>query len=142
MGHTRPHFDKMQEETVQPQSQSNETPLEQQLAEAIVDAVRRFDPSLKFFGLAGSGMIDAARRAGLTPVEEVFADRGYMPDGSLVPAYAGIRPKIVPPSIATQDFRIAGPQDHGIPGLVQLFGIESPGLTSALALAEHVRAMV
>ncbi|RYZ12224.1 MAG: 5-oxoprolinase subunit PxpA [Comamonadaceae bacterium] len=55
------------------------------LADAICEAVRRFDPSLKFFGLAGSGMIEAARRAGLTPVEEVFADRGYMPDGSLVP---------------------------------------------------------
>ncbi|RYY93573.1 MAG: LamB/YcsF family protein, partial [Comamonadaceae bacterium] len=49
------------------------------------EAVRLFDPALKFVGLAGSGMIDAARRAGLVPVEEVFADRGYMSDGSLVP---------------------------------------------------------
>jgi len=55
------------------------------LAEAICEAVRRFDPGLRFFGLAGSGMISAAERAGLTPVEEVFADRGYQPDGSLVP---------------------------------------------------------
>jgi UPF0271 protein len=55
------------------------------LADAICEAVRRFDPGLKFFGLAGSGMIAAAERAGLQPVEEVFADRGYMPDGSLVP---------------------------------------------------------
>jgi UPF0271 protein len=55
------------------------------LAEALCEAVRRFDPGLRFFGLAGSGMIDAAERAGLKPVEEVFADRGYMPDGSLVP---------------------------------------------------------
>ncbi|MBO9648329.1 MAG: 5-oxoprolinase subunit PxpA [Variovorax sp.] len=55
------------------------------LADAICEAVRRFDPKLRFFGLAGSGMITAAERAGLTPVEEVFADRGYMPDGSLVP---------------------------------------------------------
>lgn len=55
------------------------------LAEALCEAVRRFDPGLRFFGLAGSGMIGAARRAGLRPVEEVFADRGYMPDGSLVP---------------------------------------------------------
>jgi UPF0271 protein len=54
------------------------------LADALCEAVRSFDPSLKFFGLAGSGMIDAARRAGLTPVEEVFADRGYNVDGSLV----------------------------------------------------------
>ena len=63
----------------------NQAVKEPELAAAIVDAVRHFDPSLKFFGLAGSGMIDAARRAGLEPVEEVFADRGYMPDGSLVP---------------------------------------------------------
>ena len=54
------------------------------LADALCDAVRRFNPKLKFFGLAGSDMIDAARRAGLTPVEEVFADRGYNADGSLV----------------------------------------------------------
>ena len=63
----------------------NQAVKEPELADALCEAVRRFDPSLKFFGLAGSGMIDAARRAGLTPVEEVFADRGYMPDGSLVP---------------------------------------------------------
>jgi UPF0271 protein len=55
------------------------------LADAIVAAVKAFDPGLKFFGLAGSGMITSAERAGLQPVEEVFADRGYMPDGSLVP---------------------------------------------------------
>ena len=54
------------------------------LADALCEAVKRFDPSLKFFGLAGSGMIEAATRAGLQPVEEVFADRAYNPDGSLV----------------------------------------------------------
>ncbi|HZF86394.1 MAG TPA: 5-oxoprolinase subunit PxpA [Burkholderiaceae bacterium] len=63
----------------------NQAVKEPELAAALCEAVRKFDPSLKFFGLAGSGMIEAARRAGLTPVEEVFADRGYMPDGSLVP---------------------------------------------------------
>jgi len=63
----------------------NQAVKEPELAAAIVDAVRRFDPGLRFFGLAGSGMIGAAERAGLKPVEEVFADRGYMPDGSLVP---------------------------------------------------------
>jgi len=54
------------------------------LADALCEAVKRFDPSLKFFGLAGSGMIEAAHRAGLQPVEEVFADRAYNADGSLV----------------------------------------------------------
>jgi L-2-hydroxyglutarate oxidase LhgO len=74
---------------------------------------------------------------------DVFYDavRRYWPglkDGALQPGYAGIRPKIVPPSVARQDFVVQGPQTHGIPGLINLFGIESPGLTAALALAEHV----
>jgi 5-oxoprolinase (ATP-hydrolysing) subunit A len=55
------------------------------LAEAIVAAVRAFDPRVVVFGLANSRLIEAARRAGLPWAEEVFADRGYMPDGSLVP---------------------------------------------------------
>ena len=63
----------------------NQAVKESELADALCEAVRRFDPGLRFFGLAGSGMIGAAERAGLKPVEEVFADRGYMPDGSLVP---------------------------------------------------------
>jgi UPF0271 protein len=63
----------------------NQAVKEPLLAEALCEAVRRFDPGLRFFGLAGSGMIGAAERAGLRAVEEVFADRGYMPDGSLVP---------------------------------------------------------
>lgn len=63
----------------------NQAVKEPELAAALCEAVRQFDPALKFFGLAGSAMIAAAAQAGLTPVEEVFADRGYMPDGSLVP---------------------------------------------------------
>ena len=61
-----------------------------------------------------------------------------LPDGALVPAYAGIRPKISGPDEAARDFCIQGPKDHGVPGLVNLFGIESPGLTSALAIGERV----
>ncbi|WP_024518997.1 NAD(P)/FAD-dependent oxidoreductase [Bradyrhizobium sp. Tv2a-2] len=61
-----------------------------------------------------------------------------LPDGALMPSYSGMRPKIVPPQIATQDFVIQGPREHGIGGLVNLFGIESPGLTSSLAIAAHV----
>jgi L-2-hydroxyglutarate oxidase LhgO len=64
-----------------------------------------------------------------------------LPDGALIPAYSGIRPKIVPPEVASQDFVIEGPADHGIAGLINLFGIESPGLTSSLAIAEHVAAL-
>ena len=61
-----------------------------------------------------------------------------LPDGALMPSYSGIRPKIVPPSVAYQDFLIQGPKDHGVEGLINLFGIESPGLTSSLAIADYV----
>ena len=64
-----------------------------------------------------------------------------LPDGALAPSYAGIRPKIVPPAIARQDFMIQGPRDHGVAGLINLFGIESPGLTSSLAIADSVAAL-
>ncbi len=58
--------------------------------------------------------------------------------GLLTPAYSGIRPKIVPQGAPAQDFVIQDRSVHGIPGLINLFGIESPGLTSALAIASHV----
>jgi L-2-hydroxyglutarate oxidase LhgO len=61
-----------------------------------------------------------------------------LPDDALLPSYSGIRPKIVPPAVAVQDFMIQGPQDHGVAGLINLFGIESPGLTSSLAIADYV----
>ena len=53
-------------------------------------------------------------------------------------AYAGIRPKIHDPGEPAADFRFNDPAAHGVPGLVNLFGIESPGMTSSLAIAEHV----
>ena len=65
-----------------------------------------------------------------------------LPDDALLPDYAGIRPKIVPPEVARQDFVIQGAAAHGVAGLVNLFGIESPGLTASLALAEAVAALV
>lgn len=71
--------------------------------------------------------------------------RRYWPglqDGALTPAFAGIRPKITAPDEPAADFLIQGPPQHGIPGLVNLFGIESPGLTSCLAIADHVAALV
>ena len=62
-------------------------------------------------------------------------------DGRLQPAYAGVRPKIVGPGEPDADFRIDGPAAHGVPGLVHLYGIESPGLTAALAIGARVAAM-
>jgi L-2-hydroxyglutarate oxidase LhgO len=74
----------------------------------------------------GAGFADAIRR--YWPA---------LPDDALQPAYAGVRPKISGPGEAAADFRIDGPAVHGVPGLVNLFGIESPGLTACLAIAEE-----
>ena len=60
-----------------------------------------------------------------------------LPDGALQPAYAGVRPKILPPG-QDADFVIQGQETHGLPGLVNLFGIESPGLTASIAIAGEV----
>jgi L-2-hydroxyglutarate oxidase LhgO len=61
-----------------------------------------------------------------------------LPDGALLPGYSGIRPKTAGPGEPAPDFQIQGPREHGVPGLVHLFGIESPGLTASLALADAV----
>jgi L-2-hydroxyglutarate oxidase LhgO len=61
-----------------------------------------------------------------------------LPDAALTPAYTGVRPKISAPGEPAADFRIDAAAQHGVPGLVNLFGIESPGLTACLAIAEHV----
>ncbi len=65
-----------------------------------------------------------------------------LPPGALQPAYAGVRPKISGPGEPAADFMIQGPAQHGVRGLVNLFGIESPGLTASLAIAQRVVAMV
>jgi L-2-hydroxyglutarate oxidase LhgO len=61
-----------------------------------------------------------------------------LPDGALLPGYSGIRPKTAGPGEPAPDFHIQGPREHGVPGLVHLFGIESPGLTASLSLAAAV----
>ena len=76
----------------------------------------------------------------------VFVDviRRYwpaLPDDVLAPAYAGIRPKLSGPGDPAADFVIAGPDEHGVAGLINLFGIDSPGLTSSLAIAEYVASL-
>lgn len=68
-----------------------------------------------------------------------------LPDGALQPGYTGIRPRLAGPESlhnAGTDFVIQGPREHGVAGLVNLFGIESPGLTSSLAIGEHVAALL
>jgi L-2-hydroxyglutarate oxidase LhgO len=65
-----------------------------------------------------------------------------LPDGSLQPAYSGIRPKLGPAGTPAADFMIQGPREHGVAGLVNLYGIESPGLTASPAIAERVVQML
>ena len=75
----------------------------------------------------------------------ITAIRRYYPaldETRLQPGYTGIRPKISGPTEAAADFLIAGPEQHGVPGLVHLLGVESPGLTASLALADDVLARV
>jgi L-2-hydroxyglutarate oxidase LhgO len=98
----------------------------------------RFGPDVEWVN-AIDYAVDPARAERFYP-----AIRRYwpaLPDGALMPSYSGIRPKIVPPAVAAQDFLIQGPKDHGVAGLINLFGIESPGLTSSLAIADHVSGM-
>uniref|UniRef100_Q07J73 FAD dependent oxidoreductase n=1 Tax=Rhodopseudomonas palustris (strain BisA53) TaxID=316055 RepID=Q07J73_RHOP5 len=95
----------------------------------------RFGPDVEWIE-AIDYQVDPARAERFYP-----AIRRYwpaLPDGALMPGYAGIRPKIVPKTIAVQDFAIQGPQQHGVEGLINLFGIESPGLTACLAIADFV----
>jgi L-2-hydroxyglutarate oxidase LhgO len=84
--------------------------------------------------------VDPARAAGF--YAEVRRYWPGLPDGALQPSYSGVRPKIHAPGEKAPDFRVDGPRLHGIPGLVNLFGIESPGLTSALAIGEEVLALL
>ena len=75
------------------------------------------------------------------PIHSMRASARYWPtlaDGTLVPDYSGIRPKLTGPGQPAADFMIEGPAQHGMAGLVHLFGIESPGLTSALSIAQDV----
>jgi L-2-hydroxyglutarate oxidase LhgO len=73
------------------------------------------------------------------------AIRRYYPglkDGALQPGYTGIRPKVGGPGEPAADFMIRGPRDHGVSGMVNLYGIESPGLTASLAIADHVAGLL
>ncbi|HZY15344.1 MAG TPA: FAD-dependent oxidoreductase, partial [Ramlibacter sp.] len=104
----------------------------------------KFGPDIEWLDVAVPEQIDW--RVDPARADAFYAEvRRYwpgLPDGALAPSYSGVRPKIHGPHEKAPDFRIDGPQLHGVPGLVNLFGIESPGLTSALAIAELVVGMV
>ncbi|NIJ41664.1 L-2-hydroxyglutarate oxidase LhgO [Parvibaculum indicum] len=100
----------------------------------------RFGPDVEWVEPGADGGLDYS----VDPARgEIFyeAIRRYwpaLPAGALVPAYAGIRPKLQNPGEPPRDFCISGPDEHGLAGLVNLFGIESPGLTASLSLADYV----
>lgn len=96
----------------------------------------RFGPDVEWVDSPEDFQVDMARATGFAS-----SIRSYwpgLPDGALQPAYAGIRPKLLQGGQPLQDFLILGPAEHGVAGMVHLLGIESPGLTSSLALAEEV----
>ena len=104
----------------------------------------RFGPDVEWIEPAADGSLDYA----VDPTRsESFYDavRRYWPalkDGALQPGYSGVRPKIVPKGAPGQDFVVQDGRVHGIPAMLNLFGIESPGLTAAVAIGDHVAEMV
>jgi len=95
----------------------------------------RFGPDVQWID-AYDFNVDPARVATFYPAIRTYWPG--LPDGTLVPDYAGIRPKLTGQGEPAADFMIDGPADHGLPRLVHLFGIESPGLTASLSLAQEV----
>ena len=80
--------------------------------------------------------VDAARAAAFEA--DIRTYWPGLPQGALQPAYSGVRPKLQGPGEPAHDFVLQGPAEHGVPGLMNLFGIESPGLTASLAVADEV----
>jgi L-2-hydroxyglutarate oxidase LhgO len=100
----------------------------------------RFGPDLEWLDADDPAAIDYTVNPARAVAFEQAVRRYWpgLPDGALQPAYSGVRPKIHGPDQPAPDFRIDGPLQHGVAGLVNLFGIESPGLTSSMAIAEAV----
>ncbi|HJV70711.1 NAD(P)/FAD-dependent oxidoreductase [Ideonella sp.] len=102
----------------------------------------RFGPSFRWVDEVDY-RVDAADGAGFAAeVMRYWPGLAERPADALQPGYAGVRPKISGPGEPAADFRLDGPALHGVPGLVNLFGIESPGLTAALAIGEEVAALL
>lgn len=104
----------------------------------------KFGPDIEWLDVQSPEQIDY--RVDPARADGFYAEvRRYwpeLPDGALAPSYSGVRPKIHGPHEKAPDFRIDGPAFHGVPGLLNLFGIESPGLTSALAIGEMAVAVL
>ncbi len=100
----------------------------------------KFGPDVQWVDSPDDLVVDPRR--GEAFYAEVRRYWPQLPDGALIPGYAGMRPKISGPGEPAADFVIQGPADHGVAGLVNLFGIESPGLTSSLAIGEAVQGLL
>jgi len=100
----------------------------------------KFGPDVQWVDSPDDLVVDPAR--GDAFYAEVRKYWPALPEGALIAGYAGIRPKIQSPHEPARDFMIQGPAEHGVAGLVNLFGIESPGLTSSLAIGSHVAAQL
>jgi len=95
----------------------------------------RFGPDVEWINDLDYDVDPARADAFYAAVRAYYPD---LPDGSIQPGYSGIRPKLQAPGEAARDFLVQGPSEHGISGLVNLYGIESPGLTASLAIADQV----
>lgn len=104
-----------------------------------LDGSVRFGPDVEWVDSIDYGIDEQRAHAFYAAIRDYWPG---LPDGALHPAYSGVRPKIAGPGQKPADFVIAGPADHGLPGLVNLLGIESPGLTAALSIAAHVRKLL
>lgn len=95
----------------------------------------RFGPDIRYLDSIDYRVDETLRDAFASAISRYFP---ALDSTRLVPGYAGIRPKLSGPGEAAEDFMLQMPADHGLPGLVNLFGIESPGLTASLAIAERI----
>jgi L-2-hydroxyglutarate oxidase LhgO len=100
----------------------------------------RFGPDVEWVQDTSDYGVDPRRSHVFYPAIRTYYP--HLPDGALQPSYSGIRPKLSGPGQPASDFVLQGKSEHGVRGLVNLFGIESPGLTSSLAIAQAVVAMV
>tara|TARA_Y100000994_G_scaffold17791_1_gene13178 strand:- start:225 stop:1349 length:1125 start_codon:yes stop_codon:yes gene_type:complete len=95
----------------------------------------RFGPDVEWIDGLNYDVDPARADAFYSAVRAYYPD---LPDGAIQPGYSGIRPKLQAPGEAARDFMVQGPNEHGVAGLVNLYGIESPGLTASLAIADRV----
>ena len=99
----------------------------------------RFGPDVQWVDAIDYDFDESCRQDFVAAIRSYFKG---LDEEKLVPAYTGIRAKLAGPGAAFTDFMIQGEAAHGVPGLVNLFGIDSPGLTASLAIGEYVRAML